>query len=268
MYNKEIYFKELEERRILLEKLIGEVKQELPYLPQGNLRVQNKRGKPQFFHVTGDTRRAGDYITVENIELARKLAKKTYYEKFLKEAKREQRATSLYLRGVNGRSPEDVFSTMNDYRKELVIPLLMSDADYAKMWENMPYEKNPYHAEECTQPTDKGDLVRSKSEARIADMYYALGIPYRYEAPVKLKNGKIKYPDFTLLKLPERTEYYHEHMGLMEDEFYRSSNITKLNEYAESKIFTGNNLILTFETDYAPLNIKSLRKNVKEIFQA
>lgn len=261
-----MYKQEFKERSILLEKIIDKVEREILYLPQGKLRVQNKRGKPQFFHVTDGTKRRGEYIPVEDIELVRKLAKRTYYEKLLKEAKHEQRAISSYLREIGEKSPEDVFSSMNDYRKGLVDPILMSDEDYAKMWEAMPYEKNPYHPEECTQPTDKGDLVRSKSEARIADMYYAMGIPYRYEAPVKMKNGKIKYPDFTILKLPERTEYYHEHMGLMEDEIYRSNNITKLNEYAESKIFTGNNLILTFETEYAPLNIKSLRNNVKEIF--
>ena len=30
-------------------------------------------------------------------------------------------------------------------------------------------------------------------------MYYELGIPYRYEAELRLRNGKRKYPDFTLL---------------------------------------------------------------------
>ena len=99
-------------------------------------------------------------------------------------------------------------------------------------------------------------------------MFYALGIPYRYEASVKLKNGKTKYPDFTLLKLPERTEYYHEHLGILDDESYRMSNLIKLNEYAESQIFTGKNLILTFESVNAPLNIKVLRNNVKEIFRS
>ena len=108
--------------------------------------------------------------------------------------------------------------------------------------------------------------MRSKTEARIADMYHALGISYRYEAPLILKNGKVKYPDFTLLKLPERILIYHEHMGIMDDDGYRRNNIIKLQEYSESKIFTGVNLILTFETEYAPLNLKDLRDNVKNLF--
>ena len=48
--------------------------------------------------------------------------------------------------------------------------------------------------------TKKNELVRTKSEMMLADMYYELGIPYRYEAQLLLKNGKKKYPDFTLLK--------------------------------------------------------------------
>ena len=53
-------------------------------------------------------------------------------------------------------------------------------------------------------PTKKDENVRSKSEVMIADMYYELGIPYRYEAQLLLKNGKKKYPDFTLLKTKTR----------------------------------------------------------------
>lgn len=195
-----------------------------------------------------------------------KLAKKTYYEKLLKSAQCEYNAINRFLKAMPKKSPEEVYSSMNAYRKSLVKPLLMSDADYGVIWEKEPYEKNPFHPEECIYPTDKGDLVRSKTEARIADMYFSLGIPYRYEAPLKLKNGKIKYPDFTLLDVSNRCEYYHEHMGCMEEEGYRSSNIVKIEDYMESGIFTGKNLILTFETEYSSLSIKELRNNIKKIF--
>ena len=59
--------------------------------------------------------------------------------------------------------------------------------------------------------TEKGELVRSKSELLIADMYYSLGIPYKYEAGVKLRGGIVRYPDFTLLRVRDRKEFYHEH---------------------------------------------------------
>lgn len=254
------------ERKQLLERVIEKITREMPDFPEGNLRIQKKRGIPQYFHVTDKENTHGSFIKAEKRELVFALAQKTYYEKLLKEAKREHKAISAYLSATEGKSPEDIYSEQNEYRKNIIKPLLLSDFDYAKRWEAVPYEKNPYKPEECIHPTDKGDMVRSKSEARIADMYFALGIPYRYEAPLKLKNGKVKYPDFTILKLPERTLYYHEHLGVMEDETYRCANILKINEYSESQICTGKNLILTFETDYAPLDLRNLRSNIKEIF--
>ena len=260
-----MYKQELEERKIKLQRIIEKINRELPEFPEGNLRIQQKGGSSQYFLITkkGDTH--GKYIKACDRELVKKLAQRSYYEKLLKSVQAEERALSLYLSAMT-KAPEDIYSSMKVPRKELISPLLISDEDFAQNWENIPYEKNPYHPEERIHPTEKGDLVRSKSEARIADMYYQLGIPYRYEAPLKLKNGKVKYPDFTLLKFPERKEYYHEHMGCMEEDGYRESNIIKLSEYAESGISTINNLILTFETDYSPLNIKYLRNNVKKVF--
>lgn len=261
-----MYRKELRERKKLLEETIAKINSELPKLPKGNLRIQRNREKPQFFLVTDKSDCHGQFIKSADRELVKELAKKTYYEKVLREAERENRAITVCLKGTENVNPENVYASLNKYRKELIDPLLMSDKDYAKQWEATEYMKNPYRQEECVRETERGEFVRSKVEEAIANTYYALGIPYRYEAPVTLKNGKTKYPDFTLLKLPERIEYYHEHMGCMEDEVYRTSNITKLQEYAESGIFTGKNLILTFETDYSPFNVKKFRNNIKEIF--
>ena len=46
--------------------------------------------------------------------------------------------------------------------------------------------------------TERGDLVRSKSELVIADKLFARGIDYGYEQPLELEGGRIRYPDFTI----------------------------------------------------------------------
>ena len=46
--------------------------------------------------------------------------------------------------------------------------------------------------------TERGDLVRSKSELVIADKLHARGIDYAYEQPLVLPNGRTRYPDFTI----------------------------------------------------------------------
>ena len=75
-----------------------------------------------------------------------------------------------YLSRHKAEDLERVFTELNRYRKELVSPMIMT--------------------EEKVYITKKGDYVRSKSEVLLADMYYELGIPYRYEAQLCLKNGK------------------------------------------------------------------------------
>ncbi|WP_026521189.1 hypothetical protein [Butyrivibrio sp. VCB2001] len=100
----------------------------------------------------------------------------------------------------------------------------------------------------------------------MADMYYDLGIPYRYECKLVLKDGRAKYPDFTLLDVKRRRVIYHEHLGILEDDEYRAKNFIKLNDYSKSGIYFGKNLLMTFETEYCPLNIKDIRENVMEMF--
>ncbi len=54
---------------------------------------------------------------------------------------------------------------------------------------------------------EDAEKVRSKSEAFIADTLYEFGIPYRYEYLVRMVNGELRYPDFTLLKVRTEKRY-------------------------------------------------------------
>lgn len=47
--------------------------------------------------------------------------------------------------------------------------------------------------------TERGELVRSKSELVIADKLHARSVDYAYEQPLTLSNGRTKYPDFTIV---------------------------------------------------------------------
>ena len=95
---------------------------------------------------------------------------------------------------------------------------------------------------------------------------YELGIPYRYEAELCLRNGKVKYPDFTLLNVQTREIVYHEHLGLMDDDQYRRANLIKLDEYRRNGIYLGKNLIITYEAEGCYLNIREIKKMCQQIF--
>ena len=65
--------------------------------------------------------------------------------------------------------------------------------------------------------------------------------------------------------MQRREVIYHEHFGRMDDEGYRKKNLRKVEEYRRSGIFVGKNLILTFEEDGCPFNIREFEKSIREI---
>lgn len=250
---------QLNKRKEYLQELLDEIEDKIHTFPEGTLRVSKINGIPRYYHITsmGDTK--GKYILKKNKELAEQLAQKDYAKKVYQCAKTELEDIKKFLNKHDRKEFENIYLKLNQYRQELVNPMIVSDEEYAVQWEKEMFVSNPYHPEERVYLTKKEEMVRSKSEVMIADMYYELGIPYRYEAELCLQNGKIKYPDFTLLNVQTREIVYHEHLGLMDDEQYRKANLMKLDEYRRNGIYLGKNLIITYEAEGCYLNIREIR---------
>ena len=79
--------------------------------------------------------------------------------------------------------------------------------------------------------TERGDLVRSKSELVIADKLHARGIDYAYEQPLVLRNGRTRYPDFTIADHARGVTFIWEHLGMLDDQGYRARWEGKRAEY-------------------------------------
>lgn len=257
---------ELEKRKEYLERVLAFTQEQLKNKPVGKLRISKNRGIPRYYHITEAKDTRGKYIPKEKQEIAQKLAEKDYLNKLMKATEAELRDINNYLKNHKAMDLEDIYTSTNDYRKNLIIPLVLPDELYAKQWKNELYETNPSYPNQKVYQTKNNEFVRSKSEVLLADMYYDFGIPYRYEAVVRLKNGMKKYPDFTLLDLKNRKIIYHEHLGMLDDDDYRKSNLRKLDEYRRNGIYPGKNLIITYEADGSPFNIKDIRQMIKEIF--
>lgn len=84
--------------------------------------------------------------------------------------------------------------------------------------------------------TERGDLVRSKSELVIADKLHARGIDYAYEQPLVLSDGRTRYPDFTIEDHAMGVTFYWEHLGMLDDHGYRARWDRKRAEYLENGI--------------------------------
>lgn len=254
-------------RIIFLTKLITTIENKLRKVNvEGNLRIFKDKKTTKYYLISKKADTNGKYLKKKDLSIAQKIAQRDYYIKLLKEATREKKALEKYVAGMCGTAPEDVYDELNELRRELVEPALISDRKYVVQWLSEEYRGNPYEPSELLRETKRGDRVRTKSEELLANMYYEMGIPYKYEYPFTVYDGRVKYPDFVLLKMPERKEIYHEHLGLLEDDTYRKTNLIKLRDYSKSGLYLGDNLIITYETDYVPLNIPDTRKMIGKIF--
>ena len=84
--------------------------------------------------------------------------------------------------------------------------------------------------------TERGELVRSKSELVIADKLFSRGIDYSYERELKLGDGVTCYPDFTIEDEATGALFFWEHLGMLSDPSYKRRWEAKLEQYIRNGI--------------------------------
>ena len=136
----------------------------------------------------------------------------------------------------------------------------MSDEEYARRWQEMDYQHKYFENTGRVYTSFKGEKMRSKSEVIIANILYLLGIPYHYEYPLELINGRTIYVDFLILDVRNRKEIWYEHFGMMGDMAYADPNTDRFNDIVAAGLLPGDNFIATFETYNKPLDTRTIFK--------
>ena len=142
-----------------------------------------------------------------------------------------------------------------------------------KEWDEEIYEPYDAYSEYKIYETDRGEMVRSKSEVIIANILnqYKKHLDYKYERPLKLKDksGKeiIIHPDFTILNKLSGKIYYYEHVGRLDETRYATDFAKKMELYTMNHIMQGKELLMTYEAAGAPLNVSCVRKIVRMCFE-
>ncbi len=242
--------------------MIKKIEKSLKRAPEGSLKISSSNGRVQYYCVVDKEKK---YISTDRQELARKLAQKDYDLQCLKIALKEKKQVDTILKNLTQIDVKNVYPSLIEQRKELIIPYVMSDEQYVESWLGIDYKGKDIGIDVAEIITEGGERVRSKSEKIIADKLYLMGIPYRYEYPLKLKRFGMIYPDFTILNIRTREEIYMEHFGMMDNPEYCQKAINKIEEYARNGIFVGKKLIVTFETSTQPLNMIVVEQMLKEI---
>ena len=243
-----------------LSELITSKKNALERVPQGSLRA-NPHGKTyQYFHRTDNTDSNGKYLKTNERELAASLAQKEYDTKVLKSAEKEKsilcRLENIYQKKE---TPEDLFEKQAAGKQPLIIPVQIPDGKYIDLWKSEPYRGLEFRDSPALFFSDNGEQMRSKSEVIIANLLKRYHVPYKYECPLLL-DGKTVYPDFTLLNVSKRKEIYWEHLGLLDDPDYHEKALLKITRYELNGYYPGEKLILSFETQKLPLNMKLVER--------
>jgi hypothetical protein len=259
-----ILINELNERRMVLEEIIAKTEAELVTAPTGKLRITGRHEDPQFYLRENPKDKGGKYIRREDRPVAAALAQKTYNAAVIKSAVSELGAIDNLLGVWQKGTVEDEFGKLSIPRKQLVTPIILPDEAFTKQWLEIPYEPKGFNENDPEYYSTAGTRVRSKSEIILADIFDSYPVPRKFECPVKLWNGKIIHPDFTLLNVRERKEYIWEHFGRADDPGYMRYNVTRINALIRSGWFPGVNFIMTFETSETPLDSKIVHALIEQ----
>ena len=153
----------------------------------------------------------------------------------------------------------NVYSDYPNEIKQYITPVDLDDDDFATRWLAEPYEGKSIMDNVPFFETTNHERVRSKSELNIANMLAKFKIPYKYECPLRLRDGTIIYPDFTVLDTKHRKVIYWEHRGMMDDREYAKHSVARIKNYMGSGIMLGDNLIITEETASSPLGTNEIK---------
>ena len=242
-------------RKETLEHEVNWLKREISKSPKGSVVACKVNGKYRWYH---QKKKSGggyqrSYINAKNNELAKRLAQKAYFRRMLLDRENELECISDYI----SKRKVTRYDAMLEYDSPYRELLLNSE------WAMEQYNRNPSHPENLVVKAPKGEFVRSKSEALIANALFDLGIQYRYECELEL-SGEVVYPDFTIKDKKSGKIILWEHFGKMDDPDYFAKTIRKIALYLKNGYIPGVNLIMTFETKKEPFVTDDVQRAIMQ----
>ena len=257
------YRKELQDQLIEIQELIKKSNRNVARykdLPNSHVYISNSNGCPQYYLKTenGDKQ----YIKKKYIKDITKFAQRDYEIDINQKLKQLESKLQRFLASYD-------ISFLNEYdrfsepKKAILKSFVMSEEQMIEKWyESNGAMQNSFYGEGIYQ-TNRGEMVRSKSEKIIADTLEKYNVPYKYEPLLELGYSTV-FPDFAVLNVRNNKTLYWEHLGLIADDDYAIKNFRKIQLYEKSGYIHGKDLITTMESEDAPLEIKVVEQKIKE----
>lgn len=251
------------------------LRRRLSSAPDGKLLVACSNGRTQFYCRTGAGGRT--YLPKKNPAALQLLVQKKYEEALLLISENNLNVWNDVISSLQkGLDPESAMSEIPVTLQPYITAPFSSTADFVEQWlasgkkqlarkVGRDGQQSDWHPENLVYSTDNGERVRSKSEMMIANLLFAMQLPYQYEKPLSLK-GKTVFPDFTILDTATRTEVYFEHFGIMDQEDYRTAALLKMKDYEKAGFTMGKDFLFSFESERVPFDIDWIRGKLCDRF--
>ncbi len=258
-------------------QIARDLRKSLSEAPDGKLLVACSKGRTQFYCRTGAGAGGRTYLSKKNPAALQLLVQKKYEEALLLISENNLNVLNDVISSLqNGLDPESAMSEIPVTLQSYIAAPFSSTTDFVEQWlasgkkqmdrkAGRDGQPGDWHPENLVYSTDNGERVRSKSEMMIANLLYAMQLPYQYEKPLRL-NGKTVFPDFTILDTVLRTEVYFEHFGLMDQEDYRAVALRKIKDYEKAGFTMGKDFLFSFESERVPFDIDWIRGKLCERF--
>lgn len=250
----------INQRNAALRRIIQEKEDALSKSPEGVLNITKSGNRVQYYFKEDASAVKKKYLKKSEWNLVEALCQKEYDQKVLLAAQKEQKQLDKLIKHYPERTYEHVYDELDSQSKKYVNPIVMPEEEYIANWEQVLYKKKGFGENVPEYYTDKGERVRSKTEILIANALNKYNVPYRYECPLYLQGYGWIHPDFMVLNVRLRKEFYWEHMGMMDDPDYLEDAFYRISMYEKNDIFPGTHLILTYETQKHPIHSKNIEK--------
>ena len=232
-------------------------------LPDGNIHICSCHGSAQYYYID-KTLGIRKYMGAGEEKTIRKYIQRDYELAVNRKLIDLQKRLTKFLGTYDIADINNLYENLHEGRKRFVKPIIELDDAFIERWyREHPGMQNKY-PEEGMYQTNRGEMVRSKSEKIIADTLDKYNIPYQYEPMLELGYSTI-YPDFIVLNVRTRKTLYWEHLGIISDIDYATKNFKKIQNYEKNGYLLGRDLITTMESEDIPIEVKLIERKIKEL---
>ena len=141
------------------------------------------------------------------------------------------------------------------------ISFCLTDDLNPETWKDADYPSNPFHREDIIHESENGLQTRSKAEAMIATKLEQNKFIFRYE-PELILGSHVIHPDFCIPRSHDRKLVYWEHFGKMDRSCICRKSPEQTGHVQQIRLFSGDNLIMTWETKAQPLTFKQINDQI------